>query len=141
MQYCDIVEKLEDIRAVYPNQTIWELLDIFKIVVSFQDLSKCGKELKGFTFYMEGRFHIVIDLRHRDKVQQAVAWHEFGHIINDADNLIAGETYFDSQIDDDYEMRSMQRKAVLMMRNLWILLNTDIQQEQLHQCLRCRMDM
>lgn len=38
MQYCDIVEKLEDIRAVYPNQTIWELLDIFKIVVSFQDL-------------------------------------------------------------------------------------------------------
>ena len=55
---------------------------------------------------MEGRFHIVIDLRLRDKVQQAVAWHEFGHIINDADNLIAGETYFDSQIDDDYEMRS-----------------------------------
>lgn len=40
MQYCDIVEKLEDIRAVNPNQTIWELLDIFKIVVSFQDLSK-----------------------------------------------------------------------------------------------------
>ena len=111
MQYCDIVEKLEDIRAVYPNQTIWELRDIFKIVVSFQDLSKCGKELKGFTFYMEGRFHIVIDLRLRDKVQQAVAWHEFGHIINDADNLIAGETYFDSQIDDDYEMRSMERNA------------------------------
>ena len=94
---------IENFALFYPNQTIWELLDIFKIVVSFQDLSKCGKELKGFTFYMEGRFHIVIDLRLRAKVQQAVSWHEFGHIINDADNLIAGETYFDSQIDDDYE--------------------------------------